>query len=162
MVRPVDKGPATRMAIIDAGIRQASRGGLGGITFAGLAAELRMSKSGVSAHFTSKEVLQLATLFDRYLDWMEQDCCLDTVVAQELDVLPDAVAAAFRDRQGQWRRAVVAAVGQVVEAERVEEVALQFLGLALAHQQHVAVFGDTGSRPQIEAILERATTGASC
>jgi AcrR family transcriptional regulator len=56
------KGSETRMRIIDRAFRLASRDGLGGVTIGKLADELGMSKSGLFAHFGSKEDLQIALL----------------------------------------------------------------------------------------------------
>jgi AcrR family transcriptional regulator len=56
------KGEQTRAAILDRAVDLASAEGLEGLTIGGLAAELRMSKSGLFAHFGSKQELQLATI----------------------------------------------------------------------------------------------------
>jgi AcrR family transcriptional regulator len=56
------KGAATRAAILERAVDLASAEGLEGLTIGGLAAELRMSKSGLFAHFGSKQELQLATV----------------------------------------------------------------------------------------------------
>jgi AcrR family transcriptional regulator len=58
----VSKGEATREAILDAAGRLARHVGLGGMTIGTLAAETELSKSGLYAHFRSKEALQLAVL----------------------------------------------------------------------------------------------------
>jgi len=60
--RAVRKGQATRAAIIDAALSIARRDGLEGLTIGVLAEKLEMSKSGVFAHFGSREDLQLAVL----------------------------------------------------------------------------------------------------
>jgi AcrR family transcriptional regulator len=56
------KGAETRAAILDRAVDLASAEGLEGLTIGRLAAELRMSKSGLFAHFGSKQELQLATV----------------------------------------------------------------------------------------------------
>lgn len=56
------KGEATRAAILDAALQVAGREGLEGLTIGVLADGLKMSKSGVFAHFGSREELQLAVL----------------------------------------------------------------------------------------------------
>jgi AcrR family transcriptional regulator len=56
------KGAQTRAAILDRAVDLASAEGLEGLTIGRLAAELRMSKSGLFAHFGSKRELQLATV----------------------------------------------------------------------------------------------------
>jgi AcrR family transcriptional regulator len=62
-VTPVtDKGSQTREAILDRAVDLASVEGLEGLTIGRLAGELQMSKSGLFAHFGSKQDLQLATI----------------------------------------------------------------------------------------------------
>ena len=56
------KGSETRASILDRAVDLASVEGLEGLTIGRLAAELRMSKSGLFAHFGSKQELQLATV----------------------------------------------------------------------------------------------------
>ena len=61
----VSKGLQTRAAILDAALAIASRDGLEGLSIGMLADALGMSKSGVFAHFGSREDLQIA-LIDEY------------------------------------------------------------------------------------------------
>lgn len=56
------KGERTRQSILEHAVDLASLEGLEGLTIGRLADELGMSKSGLFAHFGSKEELQLATL----------------------------------------------------------------------------------------------------
>jgi len=56
------RGRRTRESILEAAMDLASVEGLDGLTIGRLAAELGMSKSGLFAHFGSKEELQLATI----------------------------------------------------------------------------------------------------
>jgi len=56
------KGDATRAAIVEAALALARRDGLEGLTIGVLAERMRMSKSGVFAHFGSREELQLAVI----------------------------------------------------------------------------------------------------
>jgi AcrR family transcriptional regulator len=58
----MSKGAETRERILDRALRLASREGLEGLTIGNLATELEMSKSGLFAHFGSKEELQLQVL----------------------------------------------------------------------------------------------------
>jgi AcrR family transcriptional regulator len=53
------KGEQTRVAILDAALNLASRDGLEGLTIGLLAERMQMSKSGVFAHFGSREDLQV-------------------------------------------------------------------------------------------------------
>ncbi len=59
---PTRKGEQTRAAIISAALELASRDGLEGLTIGSLAERMAMSKSGVFAHFGSREELQIAVL----------------------------------------------------------------------------------------------------
>ena len=56
------KGGATRAAILERAVDLASVEGLEGLTIGRLASDLGMSKSGLFAHFGSKQDLQLATV----------------------------------------------------------------------------------------------------
>jgi AcrR family transcriptional regulator len=56
------KGDRTRRAILTAAVNIASVEGLEGLTIGRLATELEMSKSGLFAHFGSKEELQISTV----------------------------------------------------------------------------------------------------
>jgi AcrR family transcriptional regulator len=58
----VRKGELTRQKALEASVGLASRLGLDGLTIASLAEELGLSKSGLFAHFQSKEALQVQTL----------------------------------------------------------------------------------------------------
>jgi AcrR family transcriptional regulator len=58
----VSKGEQTRAAVLDLAARQVSVGGLNALTIGVLADQARLSKSGLFAHFKSKEQLQLAVI----------------------------------------------------------------------------------------------------
>ena len=58
----MQKGETTRNAILDSAVRLTSIHGLQGITIGQLAEEMNLSKSGLFAHFKSKEALQMAVL----------------------------------------------------------------------------------------------------
>src|SRR3954467_11077270 len=58
----MSKGEQTRTAILDGALKIASRLGLEGLTIGSLADATGMSKSGLFAHFGSREDLQLAVL----------------------------------------------------------------------------------------------------
>jgi AcrR family transcriptional regulator len=59
---PRPQGEQTRQAILARALKIAAREGLPALTIGRLAEELRMSKSGLFAHFHSKRALELATL----------------------------------------------------------------------------------------------------
>jgi AcrR family transcriptional regulator len=56
------KGELTHQAILDRAVHLASRVGLQGLSIGGLAEELKLSKSGLFAHFASKSALQVQVL----------------------------------------------------------------------------------------------------
>jgi AcrR family transcriptional regulator len=56
------KGDETRLAVLDQAVDIARRVGLGGLTIGSLAEQTQLSKSGLFAHFRSKEALQLSVL----------------------------------------------------------------------------------------------------
>lgn len=58
----MSKGDETKAAILDEALALASRVGFTGLTIGQLAEQTGMSKSGLFAHFQSKEQLQLQTL----------------------------------------------------------------------------------------------------
>jgi AcrR family transcriptional regulator len=60
--KPRADGQRSRRAILDAAARLATVEGLNGLSIGGLADHIGMSKSGLYAHFKSKEELQLATI----------------------------------------------------------------------------------------------------
>lgn len=123
------KGERTREAILDAAWRLATELGLEGVTLGRLAAALDLSKSGLFAHFASKESLQvqildraaeryaelvvlpalaekggearLRTLFERWLEWPRR-------ARQPGGCLFVAVAAELDDRPGAPRDRLVA------------------------------------------------------
>ena len=112
------KGAQTREAILERSLSLASHLGLEGLTIGRLAEELDLSKSGLFAHFRSKEELQLQTLqraaeqfveavvrpalavprgerrvralFERWLHWpeLQPGGCIFVAVAAELDDRP--------------------------------------------------------------------------
>ena len=58
----MSKGEQTRSAILDAALAQASESGFESLTIGSLAERARMSKSGLFAHFGSREELQVAAI----------------------------------------------------------------------------------------------------
>ncbi len=62
LLKPSTKGEETRSQILAAAVQQASRGGFESLTIGTLAEKTGLSKSGLFAHFGSKQDLQLAAL----------------------------------------------------------------------------------------------------
>ncbi|REE93664.1 TetR/AcrR family transcriptional regulator [Cupriavidus plantarum] len=127
----MQKGQLTRAAIIEQALASASQVGFEQLSLATLAADTRMSKSGLYAHFKSKEALQEAvleraaerfgeivvqpamraprgvprvqTLFDGYLEWVG-----GTVTGGRCLFM--ALAQEYRDRPGVIRDQLVQAL----------------------------------------------------
>jgi len=126
---PTTKGEQTRAAILDEALKIASKLGLEGLTIGSLADATGMSKSGLFAHFGSREDLQLAVLehaaqrygemvfvpvlrierglprlrglFERWLDW-----ALESGLPGGCIMI--SAAAEYDDRPGPIRDAVIA------------------------------------------------------
>jgi AcrR family transcriptional regulator len=64
------RGDRARTAILDAAIRLATEAGLDGLSLGQLADSLGVSKSGLFAHWRSKEDLQLATIDHAVEHWL--------------------------------------------------------------------------------------------
>src|ERR1700712_2712087 len=71
-VKIMRKGEQTRVAILDAALDLASRDGLEGLTIGLIADRMQMSKSGVFAHFGSREDLQIAVIQEYHRRFEEE------------------------------------------------------------------------------------------
>ena len=129
MTPVTQKGSETRATILDRAVDLASAEGLEGLTIGRLAAELRMSKSGLFAHFGSKQELQMATVgaaaerfraavIDPALELPDGAPRLRAMSERYLDRLQDysggcfwaATSAEYDDRPGPVRDAIAAAL----------------------------------------------------
>jgi len=139
------KRAATRDTILDHAYALARRDGLEGLSIGGLAGDVGMSKSGVFAHFGSREDLQLAVLdtgrqrfVDRVLlpalqrprglprlraivaNWFEwarehQSGCVLLSAASEYDGRDGALHDGVVRQQAGWRDELQKAIAQAVE-----------------------------------------------
>ncbi|WP_435586992.1 TetR/AcrR family transcriptional regulator [Micromonospora aurantiaca (nom. illeg.)] len=75
----VARGDRTRTAVLNTAVALATEVGLHGLSLAQLADRLEVSKSGLFAHWRSKEALQLATVDRAVAQWQEM------IVAPALD-----------------------------------------------------------------------------
>jgi AcrR family transcriptional regulator len=66
------KGQQTKAAIVDAALGLATQIGLEGLSIGALAEVMRMSKSGVFAHFGSREELQISVIREYYARFEEE------------------------------------------------------------------------------------------
>ena len=157
------KGEATRGAILDRAVDLASVDGLDGLTIGGLASDLGMSKSGLFAHFGSKQELQLATVaaaaarfqaavVDSALDAEEGAPRLRAIATSYLSYLDAdpypggcfwaATTAEFDDRPGPVRDAIAGAVDLWLgELERQARLAGAVDPARLAFELYAIVMG---------------------
>ena len=70
--RVSQKGQQTKAAIVDAALRLATQVGLEGLSIGALAELMHMSKSGVFAHFGSREEMQISVVHE-YFRQFEQE-----------------------------------------------------------------------------------------
>src|SRR3954454_8317768 len=66
------RGERTRTAVLDAAVALGTARGLDGLSLGQLAEQLGVSKSGLFAHWRSKEDLQLATVDRAREQWVER------------------------------------------------------------------------------------------
>jgi AcrR family transcriptional regulator len=134
----VSKGELTRHSIIDRAMRVVTKLGLEGLTIGRLAQLLDMSKSGLYAHFGSKEQLQheiiwaarekfvetvvrpalrstrgvarVRALFEKWVEWGRQPGgCIFVQLAVELDDQPGPAREAVAQAQRDWLAAIATA-----------------------------------------------------
>ena len=138
------KGELTRQAILERASVLARTVGLEGVTIGRLAEELHLSKSGLFAHFHSKEKLQvhvieaaaeefkrfvitpasrqpegelyIRALFERYLKWAQRPGgCFFISAAAELDDQPGPVRDALVCISREWTKTVAKAAQDAIE-----------------------------------------------
>jgi len=136
----MSRGEATRQAILEHSVTVAAQRGLGGLTIGSLADDLKMSKSGLFAHFKSKDALQVETLafaaeqfvehvvrpalkeprgeprvralFERWVGWCETQPggCILGAAAFELDDQPGPARDALIKNQRDWLETLAQAI----------------------------------------------------
>ena len=72
LAKALHKGQQTRAAILDAALSLASQMGLEGLSIGALAEVTQMSKSGVFAHFGSREELQISVIREYHTRFEEE------------------------------------------------------------------------------------------
>jgi AcrR family transcriptional regulator len=132
------KGDSTRAQVLEVGLDIASELGLEGLTIGTLAARAGLSKSGMYAHFESKEALQCAVLHlaaERFTDVVLKPAfaaprglprlerLMELWMRWETDELPGGcpfvtAASDYDDREGPVRDLVVVYLEQMMEALR--------------------------------------------
>ena len=171
MTPVTQKGSATRASILDRAVDVASVEGLEGLTIGRLAAELRMSKSGLFAHFGSKQELQLATVAaaaerfrarviepavelpdggprlramgERYLDQLQDYSggCFFAAASVEYDDRPGPVRDAIAASLDAWLRELERQA-RITGVDRPERFAFELFSLAMGANSRYRLSGD--------------------
>jgi AcrR family transcriptional regulator len=178
------KGAKTRAAILDRAVDLASAEGLEGLTIGRLAAELRMSKSGLFAHFGSKQELQLATIeaaaerfrlavlepaleapegaprlramADRYLDHLDLYAggCFWGATSAEYDDRPGPVRDAIAAALDAWMAALVRNA-ELAGIEDPDRYAFELYAVVMGANARYRLTGDRRVFDHARAALER-------
>lgn len=168
-VRALVKGQQTKAAIVDAALRIATQVGLEGLSIGAVAEAMGMSKSGVFAHFGSRDELQISVvreysarfqsqvfepamvlprglprvraLFDHWMRFTSAELdsgCIFISGAVEFDDRPGPVHDALVAAVGDWVEAMMRAVAQarheghlVADADE-QQIGFEIHGLILA------------------------------
>jgi len=137
------RGEETRKRILERGLSLASSLGLEGLTLGVLATDLNLSKSGLFAHFDSKEAIQQAvlqeatdqfvraviapalsrprgeprvrSLFENHLAWLSRSGCLFMASALEYDDRPGPIRTQVLQSQRDWLDVMVRAAQIAVQ-----------------------------------------------
>jgi len=178
------KGAKTRAAILERAVDLASAEGLDGLTIGRLAAGLGMSKSGLFAHFGSKQELQLATVeaaAKRFadavivpaLDAPEGAPRLRAMGMTYLDHLDlyeggcfwGATSAEYDDRPGPVRDAIAAALdawiaeltrqAEIAGVEQPERFAFELYSVVIGANSRYRLSGDERVFEYARGALER-------
>lgn len=187
------KGETTRGHILTKALALASEVGLSGISIGALAERVSMSKSGLFAHFASKEKLQLAiledaisrflalvvipalkeprgeprvtALFERWLDWGDQDFmpggCIFVAAAVELDDQEGPARERLVSSQKDWLETLCEAARIAVREKHFrgdldcEQFAFDTYGIAHAYYISKRLLRDPKSRRRARASFER-------
>jgi AcrR family transcriptional regulator len=178
------KGAQTRAAILDRAVDLASAEGLGGLTIGRLAAELGMSKSGLFAHFGSKQELQLATIEaaaerfvaavivpamsapdgaprlramgERYLDHLDlySGGCFWGATSAEYDDRPGPVRDAVAAALDAWMAELVRQAA-IAGVENPERFAFELYAVVMGANSRYRLSGDCRVFEYARAALER-------
>jgi AcrR family transcriptional regulator len=178
------KGAQTRAAILDRAVDLASIEGLEGLTIGRLAADLRMSKSGLFAHFGSKQELQLATVgaaAERFrtaviepamsaLDGAPRLRAMGERYLDHLDLYTGgcfwgATSAEYDDRPGPVRDAIAGALdawqgelerqARIAGVEQPERFAFELYALVMGANSRYRLSGDRKVFDYARGALER-------
>lgn len=184
MTPVTEKGTQTRDSILDRAVDLASVEGLEGLTIGRLAAELQMSKSGLFAHFGSKQELQLATIgaaaerfkgrvIDPALEFPDGAPRLRAMAERYLARLEDysggcfwaATSAEYDDRPGPVRDAIAAALdawtgelerqARVAGVEQPQRFAFELYSVVMGANSRYRLSGDRQVFEYAREAIER-------
>jgi AcrR family transcriptional regulator len=194
----MQKGEQTRVAILEEAVSMAGVLGLEGISIGRLASQAGMSKSGLFGHFGSKEALQqailefvvegfktkvvapalretkgearLRQLFNRWLDWADQDLltggCPLMTASVELDDRPGGLRDYLVLQQEGWldavRRMAQKAVADGVFRDRLDtkQFAFEFHSIGLGFNFARRLLRDARARTRAQSALDRLIQSA--
>jgi AcrR family transcriptional regulator len=178
------KGERTRAAILERAVDLASAEGLEGLSIGHLAAELQMSKSGLFAHFGSKQELQLATVAAaaaRFSTGVIQPAlalpagaarlrAMATAYLEQVDTYAGgcfwfASSAEYDDRPGPVRDAIAAALDAWIAVlaaeagaagvEDPDRFAFEFYAAGMGANSRFRLSGDRRGYEYARALLDR-------
>jgi AcrR family transcriptional regulator len=181
------RGDRTRRAILDEAVQIASAEGLEGLSIGRLAEALAVSKSGLFAHFGSKQELQLATIaaaaarfsadvIEPALSLPAGAARLRAMGSNYLDHLDDyaggcfwsSATAEYDDRPGPVRDAIAAAIDAwlaalaheagVAGVEDPDRFAFEFYALGMGANSRYRLSGDRRAVGYARAALDRLPT----
>ena len=166
------KGELTRQAIVEHAARMASRIGLEGLSIGALADELDLSKSGLFAHFKSKEALQLQVLefgIARFVETVVKPGlagCMFVALATELDDQPGPVRERLVQSQKDWLDVIANAVRAAVKEGDfrrdvdAEQFAHELYGIMLANHHAVRLLRSRGAVDRTKRAFARLLDSA--
>jgi AcrR family transcriptional regulator len=170
------KGDRTRARILDEAVELASVQGLGSLTLGPLAERLGLSKSGLFAHFRSKEALQVETLehaatlfreaviapmrdesdrarrlkvfFERWIAWLDglSGGCPILAAAIEFDDVPGPVRDAAARLFGELHALILKLARAAKPDGDAEVIAAAVTGLAMSHLVRIRLLGERKAR----------------
>jgi AcrR family transcriptional regulator len=186
----MSKGNVTKSRIVETALRAASVAGLEGITLGQIAADVGMSKSGLFAHFDSKETLQLdvlnaaaekfaevvvtpaltaprgeprlRALFDRWMVWEQHESLPGGCVFMHASAERDALV----DHQRRWMDMLARAVRLTIDAGHFRPdvdpslFAFQLYGIVLSYYHSARLFRDPDAKSRAVAAFESVVAAA--
>ncbi len=180
----ISKGDRTRSRILDEAAALAGVGGIGSVTLGHLAERLGMSKSGLFAHFRSKEALQVEILdraaaqfraaavtpltaepdkakrlplfFKLWLDWIESPGggCPLLAATVEFDDVPGPVRDTSAGHYGELHDLIRRLVRVSHPQADTEAMASTIDGLALSHLVRVRLLNEKNARQHTMRAFE--------